>query len=169
MKKIVLLGYMGSGKSTVGEKLSSLLNIPFQDLDILIEKTEGMTISNIFSSKGEIYFRKKEHQIFKEVLAHKENMILSLGGGTPCYAQNHLLLQQEDVCSIYLKAKVSTLVKRLENQKENRPLLHTTDDLASYIGPHLFERVYYYNFTKHTISTDDKTVDEICQEILTLI
>lgn len=159
---------MGSGKSTIGKILSSYMKIPFIDLDQYIEEKEQMSINDLFKNKGEIYFRKQEHLFFKELIHSKESFVLSLGGGTPCYANNHLLLQEDHVISFYLKANVSTLVQRLENEKENRPLLQTTDDLASYIGQHLFERVYYYNFAHHTITTDQKNFEQINNEIIAL-
>lgn len=159
---------MGSGKTTIGKILSKKLNIPFIDLDEYIEKKEQLSINEIFTTKGEIYFRKQEHLFFKELLQSRETFVLSLGGGTPCYANNHLLLQSDVADSFYLKAKVSTLVDRLKNEKENRPLLQTTDDLASYIGQHLFERVYYYNFAQYKINTDLKDFEIICNEIISL-
>lgn len=159
---------MGSGKTTIAKNLALRTHLPLIDLDQYIEEKEQMSINDLFNKKGEIYFRKKEHLYLKECLSLEKPHVISLGGGTPCYANNHLLLQQEDVLSIYLKANVSTLVERLYNEKENRPLLQTIDDLSSYIGQHLFERVYYYNFAQHKISVEDKSVKQICDEILSL-
>src|SRR5690606_30914132 len=101
MKKIILLGYMGCGKSTIAQNLSKITNIPFLDLDNCIENRAGLSINEIFEKHGEIYFRKLEHQMFIELLGSSEESIIGLGGGTPCYANNHQLLKREHVTSIY--------------------------------------------------------------------
>ena len=169
--KIVLLGYMGCGKSVIGTFLAKKLNVPFIDLDHEIEKYTQQTITEIFQSKGEIYFRKIEHEVFKTLLNESKDFVLSLGGGTPCYYNNHELLNRNDVVSIYLKASVSTLVSRLSNEKENRPLLHEQDEnsLRDYINKHLFDRNYYYHQATKTILVDDKSVNEIAEEITLLL
>jgi shikimate kinase len=102
--KIILLGYMGCGKSVIGAFLAEKLQIPFYDLDQEIEKETQISIAELFQTRGEIYFRKKENEILKTFLAKENDFVLSLGGGTPCYYNNHELLLQEDVFSIYLKA-----------------------------------------------------------------
>lgn len=168
MKKIILTGYMGSGKTTIGKNLSEKLNIPFIDLDHYISEKEGLSIPEIFKKYGEVYFRKKEHFYLNQLLATEDRYILSLGGGTPCYANNHLALQNENVESFYLKASISTLLSRLE-KCNNRPLLNNVDDLKSYIAQHLFERSFFYNFSKHTITVDNNSIEDICNNILTNI
>ena len=87
--KIILLGYMGSGKTTLGEAIAHLKNIPFIDLDSYIAEGEKLSVQEIFSSKGEIYFRKKEALYLQEVLQKEEDMVLSLGGGTPCFGNKN--------------------------------------------------------------------------------
>lgn len=167
MKKIILLGSMGSGKSIVGELLASKLGLQHYDLDQIIEQSEAKTISELFHQKGEVYFRKIESQLFRELLEKDTSFVLSLGGGTPCYANNHLLLQKEDVLSFYLKTAVPTLIERLKNEKEKRPLLaHLPDsELDEYFNKLLFDRRFYYHQAKYIINTEGKTVDEIAQEI----
>ncbi|WP_291117481.1 shikimate kinase [Flavobacterium sp. UBA6135] len=169
--KIVLVGYMGSGKSAVSEKLAKKLNLKALDLDFIIEKNENQSISDLFLNKGELYFRKKEHEFLKKMLSKETNFVLSLGGGTPCYAGNHLFLEQPDVVSIYLKTSIETLTNRLECAKSQRPLLANldNDELKEFIGKHLFERSYYYNFAKYIISTDAKSVETIVDEIADLL
>ena len=93
--KITLLGYMGSGKSTVGKELAHALHIPFKDLDDYIIEKEGMSIKEIFQEKGEIYFRLQESRYLKELLHAKEDLVLALGGGTPCYADNMNAIKKE--------------------------------------------------------------------------
>ncbi len=167
--KIILTGYMGSGKTSIGKILSNLRNIPFYDLDEIIEQKEGLSIAEIFNQKGEIYFRKKEHEIFNDFIKNNHSFVLSLGGGTPCYANNHLLLQHKDVESFFLKANISTLTLRLKNTKSSRPLLHNVENLEEFIGAHVLERSYYYNFAKHSIRVDDKSLAEIANEIHYLV
>lgn len=169
--KIILVGYMGVGKTSLGKKLAKKVGFSSYDLDELIEKSENSTIELIFKNKGEVYFRKLEHRIFKEFLGQKENFILSLGGGTPCYANNHLLLQREDVISIYLKASIGTLFEKLKDKRTNRPLIKNLshEELQEYIAKHLFDRNFYYQNSKVTLNTDGKKKKEIVKEILNLI
>lgn len=167
-KKIVLLGYMGSGKSTIGKLLANKLDCQFIDLDQYIEKEEGQTIPYIFKNKGEIYFRKKEHHYLKEVLALKQDVILSLGGGTPCFAGNMDVVKNAGVSSIYLKLSIPTIVKRLAYEKAERPLIahiEKEEDLVEFIGKHLFERSYYYNQAEHVVSVDEETPEQIIDAI----
>ena len=169
--KIVLLGYMGCGKSVIGTFLAEKLQIPFYDLDQEIEKETQISIAKLFQTRGEIYFRKKENETLKSFLDKKENFILSLGGGTPCYYNNHELLLQEGVFSIYLKASVDTLVSRLINEKEQRPLLYNQDEvsLKDFIKKHLFDRNFYYHQATKMITVDDKSVEQIANEIEALL
>ncbi len=170
MRKIILIGYMGSGKTTLAKLLSEKIQIPSYDLDQIIEEKEQKSISDIFKTKGEIYFRKQEHLLFKEILDSPQNLILSLGGGTPCYANNHELLKDEETISIYLKASVDTILERLESVKD-RPLLSgmAKDEKQEFIAKHLFDRSYYYNQAKYTISVDGKSPERIVQDIILLL
>jgi len=171
MKKIILLGYMGSGKSTIAKILANSFAIPFLDLDEIIEKQENSSIKKLFSEKGEIYFRKLEHQILEELIHNQNSFVLSLGGGTPCYANNHEFLKSDDVISIYLKASVETLYNRLINSRSNRPLIaqKTPDEMKEFIAKNLFDRSYYYNQAQYKISVEGKSPDEIIAEIETIL
>lgn len=168
MKKIILIGYMGSGKSTIGKLVADSLQLPFIDLDLHIEDITQLTISEIFQDKGEIYFRKLEHTLLKELIEESQSFVLSLGGGTPCYANNHLLLQQPHVKSFYLKANINTLESRLKLEMNHRPLLNNVTNLKSFIGQHLFERSYFYNYAQHTVFVDNKSPITIAKEIIDL-
>jgi shikimate kinase len=165
--KIILLGYMASGKSTIGKELSEIVGIPFYDLDGIISEKENASINFIFETKGEIYFRKVEHQLLQEFHQQKDSYILALGGGTPCYANNHLLLQDETVHSFYLRGSIATLVARLQEEKELRPLVANipNEELTEFVAKHLFDRNYYYQQAKHTIAIDAKSIEEIVAEI----
>ncbi len=165
--KIVLLGYMASGKSSIGKLLSKSLNINFIDLDDYIIEKEKKSISSIFKEKGEIYFRRIEHQYLKEIIENYSNFILSLGGGTPCYANNMENINDKSINSIYLQANIPTLVNRLIKEKSDRPLIASLEDkqLPEFVAKHLFERRFYYEQAKHTIKIDNKTIETIATEI----
>ena len=170
--KIVLIGYMASGKSTIGKLLSQSLFLPFIDLDHYIEKKEGKTISEIFKDKGEIYFRYQEHFYLKELLASKGKFVLSLGGGTPCYAGNMNLISENDKTkSIYLQASIKTLVERLTSKKEKRPLIAELSDekLTEFVAKHLFERREFYEQSDYKIKVDAKKITEVVTELRVLL
>ena len=171
MKNIVLVGYMGSGKSTIAQKLSELFQKKYLDLDRLIELEENLSIEKIFQYKGEIYFRKKEHQVFLQQLHNPDSIVLSTGGGTPCYYDHHLLLQSEGIISIYLNASVDTLVQRLTTSRTIRPLIvnKSPEELKDFISKHLFERHYYYNHATYSVRVDHKSQEEILEEIRALL
>ena len=165
---LVLLGYMGSGKSTIGKEMAERLNCPFYDLDDLIEDELECSISEIFETKGAIFFRKKESELLQKTIENNDNIILALGGGTPCYADNMQFLKQHPrTITIYLKWSLSSLVNRLQNEKEHRPLIQNLDnaELEEFIGKHLFERNFYYNQADHSIDCESKTINQIINEI----
>ncbi len=168
--KVILMGYMGSGKSTIGKILADTLKCKFIDLDDYIIEKEKIDIPEIFRTKGEIYFRKIEHHCLKDVLQSKNNAVVSLGGGTPCYSANmDLILKTEDSISFYLRASLDTLANRLFEVKANRPLishLESIENLKEYLGKHLFERSHYYNQSKFSIVIDSKTEKDIVEEII---
>ena len=120
-ENIVLIGYMGCGKSTVGRKAAKALGYTFLDTDSLIEKEEGMSIAKLFEEKGEDYFRNKETEVIKRLIAGEKGNIIATGGGLPMKEENRALLTELGTV-IYLKAENETLVKRLSNDKV-RPLL----------------------------------------------
>lgn len=172
MNKIILLGYMGSGKSTIGKLLAKSVNFSFKDLDKIIEDDLSLTVNEIFEQKGEVFFRNLEHQVLEKLLLSDEKMILSLGGGTPCYANNmELILSTKNCISIYLRASVGKLYNRLRNRKVARPLIANLNDLAleEHIAKHLFERSFFYNQASNTINTDGKTKELIVDEIKLLL
>jgi shikimate kinase len=171
MRKIVLLGYMGCGKSTIANRLSKTTNIPFVDLDKIIEEKSNLSINQIFEQYGEIHFRKLEHDVFVELLNSPENLIIGLGGGTPCYANNHELLKGDNVLSIYLKASIETLFDRLVTNKSKRPLIadKSEAEMKEFIAKHLFDRSFYYNHAQHKVVVDGKTVEETVADILDIL
>lgn len=165
--KIVLLGYMGSGKSTVGKLLAEKLKLEYRDLDTIIETQAHKTIPEIFAEKGEIHFRKLEHQVLREVLKSHDSFVLALGGGTPCYSGNMDTLLTSTPHVFYLKMSVPALTKRLSGEKQDRPLIsHITDEeLPEFIGKHLFERQPFYMRAPHILNSDGKSAQEIADII----
>lgn len=151
--KIVLIGYMASGKSALARDISAAWNLKLLDLDQIIEKEEGESISEIIFNKGELYFRKKERALL-EVLLEEDNFVLATGGGTPCYYNNMTLINSKAV-SFYLKHNIPVLFDRLLKDRRERPLLaHLKDeDLKEYIAKHLFERSVYYEQAIFTLDS----------------
>lgn len=168
--KIVLLGYMGSGKSTIAAGLAKKLQISTFDLDNFIAINEKMSINELFRLKGEIYFRKIETYYLKELLSKNEGLVIALGGGTPCYGNNMQEILKGST-SVYLKASIKTLADRLEKEKLSRPLIAGLPEngLEEFIAKHLFERRNYYEQANHIISIDGKTIENTVEEISSLI
>lgn len=163
--RLVLLGYMGSGKSSIGKKLARALRLKFIDLDQYIEEKESASIAQLFKEKGEIYFRTAEHERLNELLRTQDNFVLALGGGTPCYAGNIELINKE-ATSIYLKCSIKQLERRLKRAKSKRPLIADVDDdkLSEFIAKHLFERAPFYEQASITVDANQlqaKVVEEI--------
>jgi shikimate kinase len=154
MKRIILIGYMGSGKTTVGKALSKETGMMFYDLDWYIESRMRKTVSQIFAERGEEGFRKIEYNMLHEV-AEFEDVIISCGGGTPCFFDNmDYLNQQGDV--VYLKATPETLYKHLLMAKIERPLLKdkSPEELIAYITEHLKERAPFYEKARYTLDVN---------------
>ncbi len=164
---ISLVGYMGSGKSHISKILSDKLHFKLIDLDKEIFLRNKLTIPEIFEKKGEIYFRKLERETLEEILAGEENLVLSLGGGTPVYYNNMEIINNNSK-SVFLRASVSTLADRLSKQKEKRPLIARIpeEELPEFIAKHLFERNPFYGKAQFTVSTDHREPEDIVNEIV---
>ena len=151
MRRIILIGYMGSGKTTVGKALSKQTGMMFYDLDWYIESRMHTTVPKLFTERGEEAFRKIEYNMLHEV-AEFEDIIISCGGGTPCFFDNmDYLNQQGDV--VYLKATPEVLYKHLLMAKVERPLLKgkSPEELIAYISQHLQERAPFYEKARYTL------------------
>ena len=168
--KIILIGYMGCGKTAVGKKLAGELNLPFIDLDAEIISQEGIPIHDIFLTKGEIYFRKVENSLLKQILLRPAEFVLATGGGTPCYGDAlDFILSRPNVASVYLKTPVQDLTNRLALDMDHRPLLNHLDSvklLEDFIRKHLFERGYFYNQAKVIVENGNNTIDETVKKII---
>jgi shikimate kinase len=174
--RIIFLGYMGSGKTTVGKALSKDINLPFYDLDWYIESRMHRTVKQIFDERGEEGFRQIEHNMLHEI-AEFENVIISCGGGTPCFYDNMDYLNEQGE-TVFLQASPSVLYQHLKMGKTVRPLLlnKTPEEVQAFVKEQLAERTPYYNKAKHIIDVDlmdsyDKiqiTVDKV-KEILKIV
>lgn len=142
---IFLVGYMGAGKSTLGPALAHALHCPFVDLDDAVEATWGTTIADGVEQRGELAFRKLEHDVLFKLLPEFKG-VMALGGGTPMYYQHmdHIL---ETGLVIWLDPPLGTLLERLRAAQSSRPLLAhvATEDLPAFVGAHLLERRVVYH------------------------
>lgn len=152
---------MGSGKTTAGKKLASLLGWSFIDLDKKIEEFEGKTISEIFAVNGEEYFRIAESRLLKNLNAGKDTVI-STGGGTPCYS-NNMNIMLESGLTIYLKLTPLQLRSRLSESKGDRPLIKDMDNemLLSFINKKLSAREKYYKQSVITVDGIDLDIKQL--------
>ena len=151
MTRIILIGYMGAGKTTVGKALAKELGIIFYDLDWYIENRMRKSIAQIFEERGEEGFRKSEYNMLHEV-AEFENVIISCGGGTPCFFDNMDYLNQQGQV-VYLKADPEVLYKHLAMSKNDRPLLRgkSHEQLITFIREQLEKREPYYTKAKYIL------------------
>lgn len=160
---IILIGFMGSGKTTVGNRLSYKLKRSIADTDKMIEKREERSISEIFAVRGEDYFRKKETELLRELKREKTRQIFSVGGGTPLRAENRKLLSELGTV-VWLKVSPETVYNRLKGDA-TRPLLQGKDPMEK-IKTLLKEREdLYADAADIVITTDKKTVSQIAEEI----
>jgi len=154
---------MGSGKTSIGKKLSRWLDYDFVDTDARVERKENKKISEIFEQEGEIVFREKEHLCFLEVLNLK-NTVVSTGGGLPCHS-DHIQLMNAKGLSIYLKADSKFLASRLTNAKANRPLIASVSDdlLPEFLEELLKKREVCYEQSHIKISSKNLKVKDIVE------
>jgi len=159
---------MGSGKTTIGKGLSKMLNLPFYDLDDLIEKKSGLSVSDYFGKYGEDSFRMLEKECL-HLTSVLEGAVISTGGGTPCFFDNMEVINNCGI-SFYLKANEKLLHSRLKESKSKRPLISdlTEDQLIENIMGLLTKRESFYLKAKYTVSAIDP-YDEILQILKSLI
>ena len=151
MKRIILIGYMGAGKTTVGKALSKELGIPFYDLDWYIESRRRKTVPQIFAEVGEEGFRQIERNMLHEV-AEFEDVIISCGGGTPCFFDNMDYMNRQGQV-VYLRCEPEVLQKHLMMGKTERPLLKgkSPEELIAFIKEQLQTREQYYNKAQYKL------------------
>lgn len=157
--KYIFLGYMGAGKTTLGKSFANAKKIPFTDLDELLEEVLGTSVGEFMEEKGELAFRKKEHEVLLDwIETSSEEAVLSLGGGTPVF-YGHMDVLNEVGETVYLDVSVAELAKRLETDSD-RPLLKDSGDKMEFIAKHLFERRPFYLQAKHRIKGDQLTLED---------
>lgn len=154
MQRIILIGYMGAGKTTVGKQLADNLGLMFYDLDWYITSRMHRTVAQIFEESGEEGFRKMEHNMLHEV-AEFENVVLSCGGGTPCFFDNMDYLNRQGE-TVYLKATPEVLYAHLKMGKTVRPLLlnKTPEEVEAFVKEQLAQREPYYLKAKHVLDVN---------------
>lgn len=162
MKNIVLVGFMGTGKTTIGGLLAGRLNMSYINTDSLIEKKEGLTINDIFGKKGEPYFRKAEREIIKEV-SKKENMVIDTGGGVIINEDNIKDLKENGVI-FCLNASPEEILRRTK-RCAHRPLLNVDNPLSE-IKKLLNKRSHYYKKADCQIDTNGRSAAEVAEEII---
>ncbi|MDX2048414.1 MAG: shikimate kinase [Chitinophagaceae bacterium] len=169
---IFLLGFMGSGKSYWARQLSLKLGIPAYDLDKEVANREGKPITAIFKEDGEEYFRGKEKEVLHQLTAEivKENsgkgVIIACGGGTPCFYDNMQWMNRQGI-TVWLNPPVETLVQRLSNETEHRPLVRgkSKAELESFIVSRLEERKAFYQQSKIEIANTALTVEKLLKKL----
>lgn len=166
--KLILIGFMGSGKTTIGNILSKKLNMDIVDMDLEIEKNLNISINDIFNLYGEKYFRNKEVELLEKLLK-KDNIIISTGGGIIETKEVINLLKKEKVV-IWLNASINTTLNRLKSELDNRPKLKTEKNLE-YTVKNLMNSRYdkYKEASNVIIDVNNKNIDEVVSEILVYI
>lgn len=161
MSNYVLIGYMGCGKTTIGQALSKNMNLKFQDTDAIIVEKQGMSINDIFDRFGEGYFRNLETETLKEMCDSTENTVLSCGGGLPMREENRSLLKKIGKV-VYLSVKPDTVYDRLKDD-DTRPLLRGDEDtVKEKINSMIKTRgPVYESCADVVIETDNLSIDEI--------
>lgn len=164
---LYLIGFMGVGKTTIGKQIAALNKVIFIDTDSQIEKETSKSIKEIFETDGEIAFRKLETDTIHSI---DRKAIIACGGGLPAHNNNIEYLMHKGIV-IYLKASTETLIKRLEKNKNKRPLISnlTNEERLEFIRKILKEREKTYKQADYTIETDNKTVKEVLREINSLL
>ncbi|TCS83990.1 shikimate kinase [Tepidibacillus fermentans] len=161
---LIFIGFMGVGKSTIGKELSRQLHLPFIDLDEEIVRRENRTISEIFQSEGESFFRKVESEIFADIVQNKKPSVIATGGGIILSDQNRSLMKPH--LTILLEASLDSLFDRVTKQQQDRPLLKTDTDMKLRMKELYHQRLRLYRQSADfIILTDNKSVDSIIEEI----
>lgn len=168
MNNIVLIGFMGCGKSSVGLRYAQMQGIEFVDTDQLIVEKQGRSINEIFASDGEKVFRKMETDCLKELLAQEnKSFVLSVGGGVPIREENRKLLKQIGTV-IFLKASSNVIFRRLRNDK-TRPLLQNENPRGRIMDLMSSRKQFYEATADFVLDVDGKNFDEILTEISDII
>ncbi len=171
--KVALYGFMGAGKTSLGSKLARRLGYEFIDLDQEIEKETGTTINEYFEKHGETDFRKVEHKVLKNIIKKdRENIILSLGGGTILQPSNRKILELMNYKNLYLDVALPVLIQRLKKQKSSRPLIKNIPDkeFPLFIEALLISRKPIYETAADIhIKIDEEAMEQTLEKVFLLL
>ena len=164
--KIFLIGFMGSGKTFWGTRLSLKLNIPFFDLDAKITESSGMSINEIFAKEGEEFFRQAEKNILHTITETHETFVMACGGGTPCYFNNIDYMNRTGT-TVWISTSIEKLFERLIKERSDRPLLKnlTDDQVKSFIIKKFSDRKIFYEQADVVIDDDSVNVDHLVEKV----
>lgn len=163
--KIFLIGFMGCGKTHWGKLLSQKLQIPFFDLDSLIEEREGKSITAIFAEMGEEYFRMLEKDVLFMVTESHESFVMATGGGTPCFFNNIDYMKSRGT-TLWINCSVDCLYNRLVKEKDKRPLISniSDDELRSFIIKKYSDRKIFYQQANTILNDEDVTLERLIEK-----
>ncbi|MBS1491158.1 MAG: shikimate kinase [Bacteroidetes bacterium] len=165
--KIFLIGLPGSGKTTLGKKLSEKLSLPLVDLDAVLEKTEGKTIQQLFAEKQEAYFRECESATLKKYSTSNLDFVMATGGGAPAFFNNMDWMNQAGI-TVFLDVPVADILQRLQPADlMSRPLFAglTPDQRKDKIESLRLQRLPFYEKARYRFSPEEITVENILRKI----
>lgn len=165
MKHLILIGFMGSGKSTLGLRLAKCLHLQYVDTDRYIEEKERTSIQEIFDTKGETFFRNLETEVLKELLQSDKKMIVSLGGGTPLREENQRLIKESDSFCVYLKMGIEEAYNRLKKDTK-RPLLKTENPKKTIEELLTIRNPLYEETADYILDEEGKNVAMVLEELI---
>lgn len=162
---VFLIGYMGSGKTSIGKKLAARLNYGFIDTDREIEQSYGGTVRELFEKEGEAFFRRRERELLEKLGEREGDFIVSTGGGMPC-APGNIELMNGAGLTIYLKMGPEKLASRLKGGRDKRPMLRglADEELVSFIARNLELRGPFYGRAAMVLECDDASDEYICAQ-----
>jgi len=169
MQRVFLIGFMGAGKTSIGKELSAKMKCSFVDLDLFIERRYHKTVRQIFEEKGEDAFREIECKALREV-AEFEDVVISTGGGTPCFHQNMMFMNKQGT-TVYLKVSNEELVRRINLNKNTRPLLKdfSNDRLIRFVEETIAKRTAFYEQAQIIFTVEMQDIAMVASSLLKLL
>ena len=163
--KIFMIGFMGCGKTHWGKLLSEKLQVPFFDLDSLIEEREEKSITEIFAEMGEEYFRMLEKDVLYLITESHETFVMACGGGTPCFFNNIDYMKRKGT-TVWINCSINCLHQRLLKEKDARPLIRSLEDdeLRAFIIKKYSDRKIFYRQAAVTLSDEEVTIEKLIEK-----
>lgn len=164
--KIFLIGFMGSGKTTLGQLLADELNISFIDLDQQIVQDQGISVSRIFGEKGEDFFRELEASLLRKIVSGETDFVMACGGGTPCFHQNMAYMNRQGI-TVWLDTPREVLAERLLSSPDQRPLISglSKEALLLFISERQEQRLEWYSQARLIIDSVNFSINEISTKL----